>query len=261
MSIAEKLQTVAENQQRVYDAGYAAGQSAGGGDTEAERKAFWDAFQNQGKRTDYTYAFSRGKWLKESLRPIYDFKPTGEGAKNMFYFCPLYSNELFSMEDVERDCGIVFDFSACTTLSSTFNNCPFSVLNVIDVRNATAANALYQAFYNGSGGSLKRINRLIFSENTKIGWGVFGYCSSLTYVGFEGTIAASIDVHWSPLDKESLQSLMVALSSTASGFTATISQSAVDIAFETSKGAKDGGTSEEWRALVDARPNWTITLS
>lgn len=33
MSIADKLTTIAENQQKVYDAGYAAGQKAGGGST------------------------------------------------------------------------------------------------------------------------------------------------------------------------------------------------------------------------------------
>ena len=51
------------------------------------------------------------------------------------------------------------------------------------------------------------------------------------------------------------------LSDTASGKTLTLSLTAVNNAFETSAGAKDGSTSAEWTALVDAKTNWTITLT
>ena len=36
MSIAEKLTTIAENQQKVYDAGFTAGQAQGGGGGRSE---------------------------------------------------------------------------------------------------------------------------------------------------------------------------------------------------------------------------------
>lgn len=60
MSIAEKLTTVAENQQRVYDAG-----------KQAEYDRFWDAYQQNGTRGSYSYAFGGVAWTDETLKPKY----------------------------------------------------------------------------------------------------------------------------------------------------------------------------------------------
>ena len=64
MSIAEKLTTIAENEQKVYDAGFEAGKSQGGDTDEAfeqgrqaEKKAIWDAITNSNKRKTYNRAF------------------------------------------------------------------------------------------------------------------------------------------------------------------------------------------------------------
>lgn len=46
MSIADKLTAIAENEQKVYDAG-----------RQAEQDQFWEDFQESGKRTNYKYAF------------------------------------------------------------------------------------------------------------------------------------------------------------------------------------------------------------
>lgn len=48
MSIAEKLVTIAENEQKVYEAGQ-----------QSEYDRFWDTLQENGNRTKYFYAFSR----------------------------------------------------------------------------------------------------------------------------------------------------------------------------------------------------------
>lgn len=81
MSIAEKLTAIAENEQNVYNAGYnkglrnTAGQyNSGYNDGLAEGKAaennrFWDAFQNNGNKTDYENAFR--KWADECYNPKY----------------------------------------------------------------------------------------------------------------------------------------------------------------------------------------------
>lgn len=53
--------------------------SAGGGDTEAayvqgkadERTAFWEEFQQGGKRTDYSYAFRSSNWNDKTYNPLY----------------------------------------------------------------------------------------------------------------------------------------------------------------------------------------------
>lgn len=76
MSIAEKLQTIAENEQRVFDAG-----------KQAERDGFWDVFQAGGKATTYFYAFSYGKWTDENYNPRYDIAidESNNFGQNVFY--------------------------------------------------------------------------------------------------------------------------------------------------------------------------------
>ncbi len=93
--IATKLTTIAENQQKVYDAGYTKGQ-ADGGDTEAayqqgvvdgkqaEYDAFWDAYQENGNRADYKYAFAYG-WNDDSYNPKYPIQVSDYASTNGIY--------------------------------------------------------------------------------------------------------------------------------------------------------------------------------
>lgn len=67
MSIAEKLQLIAENEKNVYNAGFEAGKGQGG-DT-----AFWDTFQTNGERKNYEYAFFGVGWNDNNYNPKYDF--------------------------------------------------------------------------------------------------------------------------------------------------------------------------------------------
>ena len=74
MSIAEKLLTIAENEQRVYDAA-----------KRAENKAFWDMVTNNNTRTAYTMAFYR--WGCEYLHPPYKIYPaSGVNHYSMFEY-------------------------------------------------------------------------------------------------------------------------------------------------------------------------------
>lgn len=89
----------------------------------------------------------------------------------------------------------------------------------------------------------------------------FERCTALREVRFKGGIRCSLGIHYATkLSKASILSAMGLLMDTLSGQTLTLSQTAVDTAFETSEGAADGSTSAEWLALVDAKPNWTISL-
>jgi hypothetical protein len=163
------------------------------------------------------------------MRLPYDIKPTT--AENMFFLSAMKQTDMFSMTEVEKRDGKVFDFSNCTSFLGTFNSGCFDELNVIDLSKATST---YQIFYNGSSQArIKRINRLIFSEDTVISWGMFGYCTELEHVGFEGVISKSgLDMQWSTkLSKDSITSLVNALSPTTSGLTVTLSKTAVESAF------------------------------
>lgn len=73
MSIADKLATIAENEQRVYAAG-----------KQAEHRRFWDSFQNRGAAEVGDVAFRYG-WNDETYNPIYPIKIKHNVAKTFAY--------------------------------------------------------------------------------------------------------------------------------------------------------------------------------
>ena len=79
MSISEKLTQIAENEQKVHDAG-----------RQTEQQDFWDNFQNFGNRTYYQNAFyqtaqTTGGWTDETYNPKYPIVCNGTSA-NCFYY-------------------------------------------------------------------------------------------------------------------------------------------------------------------------------
>ncbi len=67
MSVAQKLERIAENQQRVFDAGIDNGYKIG---RQEEYDAFWDGLQNYGSgTTDYRYKFFY--WNDDCYNPKY----------------------------------------------------------------------------------------------------------------------------------------------------------------------------------------------
>lgn len=83
---------------------------------------------------------------------------------------------------------------------------------------------------------------------------------NLREVRFKGSINTVMSMNNKKLSKNSMLSLVPCLSDEAAGKTLSVSHTAVNAAFETSEGAADGSTSEEWTALVESKPNWTIAL-
>ena len=113
--------------------------------------------------------------------------------------------------------------------------------------------------------NLKTIRKIITTENHGYSnW--FAACSALENITFEGIIGKNIDFKDSKkLSKASIENIVGCLSTTATEETLTLSLTAVDNAFETSSGAADGSTLEEWINLITPKSNsynglWTITL-
>lgn len=209
MSIAEKIQTIAENELKVYAAG--------------EQKAIddmWEALQGGGTRTSYPASFFDGAdFTKKTFKPKYDIRPTGTNTNQWGKNCPLHKDLLLTegqvnMKELEQERGIVFDFSACTNFTQAFCGGLFSELNVIDISNATTtALAFYGGYLSGSFEPLllKRIEKLICSETTPFATNTFGYAEHLEYIGFEGVVGNSINLAYSPLTVESIKSLFACL--------------------------------------------------
>ncbi len=98
---------------------------------------------------------------------------------------------------------------------------------------------------------LKSVRRMVVDETTKYNR-VFEGCSALENIIIEGTVGQNgLNLQWSTkLSHDSLVSIMNCLSTTTSGLSVTLSSTAVNNAF----------TAEEWTALEQTRPNWTISL-
>ena len=106
---------------------------------------------------------------------------------------------------------------------------------------------------------LKTITKLSVTELVRTFNSWFYGCTKLENIEIGGTIAVDFDIHWSPLTKKSILSIYDHLSTTAI-LTLTFNLNAVNKAFETSEGANDGSTSDEWKTLINNKPSG-VTIS
>lgn len=196
MSIAEKLATIAENEQRVYDAG-----------KKSEYDAFWDNFQANGTRKYYGFAFAYS-WNDVNYKPKYPFIGI-KTANNMFYN---------------------------STITDTLVD--------IDVSGIGASEMF------GWNSKIHTIRKLKISETTTGLKDTFIGCTTLANITIEGVIGTSINLQYSPLTKASIKSVINALSSTTSGQTCTLKQSAKEAAF----------TADEWAELIAPKTHWTFSF-
>lgn len=229
-----------------HDAGYEEGRASGYTEgKEAEYNAFWDMVQDYGNRRNYE-CFCSG-WNTEEVNNKYQIITVA------LYRTFVNAKKLKTVPVVESPNGS-FDncyqaFSECNDLEEI----PFAIKVV-----STNINALNNMCMN----CYELIRLHLELDGTEY---VFNYtfanCRSLTELIISGPITSSgFDVGDCPLNRESLESVIGALSGTAYGKSITVSKMAVNNAFETSTGAADGSTSPEWFALVETKPNWTIVL-
>lgn len=222
----------------------------------AERDRFWDDIQDHGKRTRYDYAFRF--WGGEYIHPKYKLIP-GCGAQDI--------KGMFQMNQGIREIeSQYFDFSGIyTTLGSSastdgvyalFNGCS-ALEHMQDI--GIPATSYYGTWAGCT--SLHTIEIVRCAANSYFN-SAFTNCSALQNVTFQGILGQNgLDLHWSAaLSYDSLCSVLHCLSSSASGKSVTLSLAAVNAAFETTPGAKDGARSDAWAQLAAAKPNWNINL-
>lgn len=193
MSIAEKLTTIAENEQKVFEAG-----------KQAEYDRFWDAFQRNGTRKNYTHAFAGSNFDVETLNPKYvPIIPTT--ATYMFhnntYHYPINS-------DYTEICKNI-DFSQITNATSIFQNVTGKNITV-DLSNCTSAT---NAFNCNSGGNVDNVTIKVTEKLTSASQ-FFYYNSDLTTLTFtdDSVIAFALYLARSPkLTVESAKSVIRAL--------------------------------------------------
>lgn len=192
MSIAEKLTTVAENVPKVYEAG-----------AKSEYDKFWDAFQNNGKKTFYQYAFYA--W-NDGFYPKYDIKPEGSLASAFFL------NKIKGdMKQRLIDCGVEFNTSLVYNMNSSFQACyDLTVAPILDL-SSMGDNSLGNTFFNCV--NLTEASFVNMQAKTRFS-NTFFACEKLEKLSIDGVIGqAGFNVKdCTKLTKASLLSILKALS-------------------------------------------------
>ena len=230
MNIAEKLQAIAENEQKVYAAGESSGYAKGNteGKTEgakAEYDAFWDSFQAGGKRENYTRAFSGTGWTFAVLSRIkYPVTFRAEASTyeklcvDMFSYLNWGGGAPIDMTSILNK----FDFTNIKNASYLFSNA--YVKNVtVKLPNATSINHIFNASDTG-GRHADNINIYITEKCTAL-TNAFNYMTNLKNINFiaGSVISKSISFAQSPLlTTVSVDSIIRALMTITDGVARTV---------------------------------------
>lgn len=225
--------------------------TGGGGYTEADLQAKYD----EGARStiekmnsvNYLFACDTNNVYNRDLFNIFMSADLSKIRRAQYVFHTNNWLTEFVVPDTLRPTSVHGFFQYCTAVKrvSGFENIPY-VQVITDVFNGCT--------------SLEDAGAINFTGVTYV-VRTFQNCTALKHITAVGTIAVSLDIHWSTgLTKASIESIVNALSTTTSGLSITFSKTAVNKAFETAEGANNGSTSAEWTALANTRSNWTINL-
>ena len=190
MSISDKLTTIAENEQKVFEAG-----------RTQEWSDFWDVFQKKGTRTNYENAFACGVstteaniWNANTFRPKYDIK--AKYTQYMFYRFPVTN-----LKEILSECGV----SYIDNSTSLYNFASHSSIKEMPDFSKVAKTNLQRAFQDCA--------NLVSIDGLKIGAGcTSSYCFSntpkLRDITFYGVIDNSINFYTCPLSPTSVKSII-----------------------------------------------------
>lgn len=186
---------ISKNESLVYEKG-----------KEKEREIFWKTYQNEGARTDYRYTFANEGWTVDTFKPRYDIAPTGQ-IEGMFY-C---SNIQADLPQLLEKLGVSLSFGNLVqkvNFLRLFGYSKFTRIGEVDLR--MSRYALNEVFLECD--NLVTIDKLIVDESTIFANSTFQYCTALENLTIEGTIGQNgLNVQWSPLTYESLESIADAL--------------------------------------------------
>ena len=252
MTLKEQVLQLKTDFDDVYAKGKADGQ-AEGGDVSEIVSQFADTIQqraeNSQNRGTYNNSFLASNITETVLAKVMNAWDTSKSIIRtdfMFSKAPNIGKGLYTDK---------FDLSNARTARGIFSNSGVTKLKVIDVRKTESGyNGMANMFFDCK--ALVSIDEFYPSTKTNFS-GTFSGCSMLKTVIFKSEISQDLlDLSKSVLlDKESFESVINQLSSTASGLTVTLSLTAVNNAFE---GGKDG---TDWQTLIATKPNWTIAYA
>ena len=227
MTVSEKLVRIAENEQKVYDAGFTEGINKGGyadgveAGKKAEYDAFWDAYQDNGKQTNGKYIYAGRGWTAKTFKPKYSV--VYSAATNIFQ--EFGNGQECDLADILEKQGVVFDFSKCSSLNYSFYGTSFTRIPRIDMSNSTNCQCVFQ-----NSRKLKTIDSIVPTKYTDISHAsIFAGCENLENVTIDGEWLNTVSFgDCTQLCADSIKSIISHLSDTAEGKSLTLSQEAVD---------------------------------
>ena len=247
----------------VYDKGILEGKNS-------QYDLFWDNFQNKGDLKCYPCAFQ--KWDESAFYPKYDIIVAANngvqygGANSMFHeFNSLKdSNKVETKEPIDlaqrlEECGVVLDTSRVNAFTYSFHTANVTRLPAIDTTGSTSIG--YMLFHNST--NLETIDKLILKDDGSQGSNSnnFEGCIKLKNITIEGVIGSTFNIRWSTLlEKESIKSIVNALSSSKTGQSVIFSKTAVNNAFGIN--VDDPSTypeGSEYYNLRQSKENWTFS--
>jgi hypothetical protein len=172
-----------------YNQGYAEGESVG---KQEEHEAFWNNAIGGAERIEGIQLFAGRCWNDDTFKP-----PRVITITQKCNYC-FYDNRVTDITPYVK-------FEAVDALSSAFQ---YSKTKKIPHIDASKVSSLTSSFANSQ---VETIEGLTVSELTKFSY-TFSSASKLTHVIFYGTIAMNgLNLQWSPLDHDSLISIVNAL--------------------------------------------------
>lgn len=220
--------------------------------------AFWDSFQEKGGRTTYYYGFSGAGWNKDTFKPKHQIRTinSAEGIFRNFDCLDEVDENMVDLRNLKDSKGTpVINWTGCTNLKFAFYNARIEDTGAIDASLCTSSGRVLESTFARSATSKSKIKKIELKVSADTRYTTpFALQEELTDLIFtDGSVIGNSGIDLSAstkLSKASVESIINALSTTASGKSITLPIEAKTNNF----------TDAEWTALV-AEKNWTISLA
>ena len=242
MSVAEKLNAVAENIPKVYDSG-----------KKSEYNAFWNEFVFEGRNQ-----FSGPGWNQKTFRPNRDFYV----QQGTFYYHN-WQGTPYDLAAHLETLGVKMMMGS-NARKEGFRVAWFTRLPVLDF--SQRSGSFENTFCSANSSPLVTIDKIILPPEGAVTSfsGAFTECSKLKNIIFEGVIDKSINFSASPLSVESIKNIVSCLKdftgSSEYSYTLTIKSSAFASLETEGATAEYNGEVCTWSELVDNK-KWNLTLA
>lgn len=173
MSIAEKLTTIAENEQKVYDAG-----------KKAQYDEFWDSYMKTmlggGSAQNL---FSGSGWNGDNFYPKYSMEPLSTATAMFSYFSWDNSTPYLDLAQRLEDCGVTLDTSKATVVALMFAYAYVTHIPKVSVIGTTSLDRVFR------GTKAVTIDELeLKDDGTNTFNNIFQNCTALENIVITGTI-------------------------------------------------------------------------